>query len=210
MALSQEDHFSNEIKLLTENRHLPNSSSLLPLHPFIDYTGILCVGGIESNAGILEIAGIFKITSSYLACKHPITKTGLSSSPACWVNTPSASFKRHFHVVQLNKTIRSVTRQCVTCRRLTTKTQPQMLGQLPLKRIAPGSVFGKNWSGLCWATLHQEWICSQAHHLEIVLCLCVFVCEGILNWYLILPLNLLLQHCNILLPIVTTPHCEIR
>ena len=39
--------------------------------------------------------------------------------------------------------MRSITRQCITCRRLSTKPNNQMLGQLPLERVTPGSVFEK-------------------------------------------------------------------
>ena len=71
LALSQEDHFSNEIQLLKENLHLPNSSSLLSLHPFIDSTGILRVSGRESNAYKMAYS---RLHSVILLGKHPITK----------------------------------------------------------------------------------------------------------------------------------------
>ena len=41
----------------------------------------------------------------------------------------------------MKKTIRSVIRQCVTCRRYITKPSPQLLGQLPPERVMPGAVF---------------------------------------------------------------------
>ena len=40
----------------------------------------------------------------------------------------------------MRKTIRSVVRQCLVCRRLSAKPTPQMSGQLPLERIMPGIV----------------------------------------------------------------------
>ena len=39
--------------------------------------------------------------------------------------------------------IRSVTRKCITCRRYTARPKSQMLGQLPLEQLTPGSVFDK-------------------------------------------------------------------
>lgn len=55
----------------------------------------------------------------------------------------SASLNRRFHIIYLRKTVRSITRQCVTCRRLTVRPQPQMMGQLPPERVTPGCVFEK-------------------------------------------------------------------
>ena len=51
-----------------------------------------------------------------------------------------ASLSCRFHVVYLRKTVRSITRQCMTCRRLTVRLQLQML---PLERVTPGPVFEK-------------------------------------------------------------------
>lgn len=55
----------------------------------------------------------------------------------------SSSLGDRFHIIYLRKTVRSITRQCTTCRRQTARPQPQMLGQLPLERLSPGSVFEK-------------------------------------------------------------------
>ncbi len=55
----------------------------------------------------------------------------------------SASLNHRFHVIYLRKTVRSITRQCVTCRCQAVRPQPQMMGQLPLERTTPGCVFEK-------------------------------------------------------------------
>ena len=39
--------------------------------------------------------------------------------------------------------IRSITRECVNCRRRSIKPCPQLLGQLPIERVTPGSAFDK-------------------------------------------------------------------
>ena len=53
----------------------------------------------------------------------------------------SASLSQRYHIVGGRNVIRSVTRECVTCRRKAEKPQPQMLGQLPIERVTPGPVF---------------------------------------------------------------------
>ena len=43
----------------------------------------------------------------------------------------------------MRNTIRSVTRQCITCRKQMAKPHPQLLGQVPTERVTPGLVFEK-------------------------------------------------------------------
>ena len=58
-----------------------------------------------------------------------------------WSYLVAASLSRCYHIVGCRKTIRSITRKCITCRRATVKPQNQLLGQLPTERVTPGSVF---------------------------------------------------------------------
>ena len=55
----------------------------------------------------------------------------------------TASLSRLYHIVGGRQVIRSVTRKCITCRRYTARPKPQMLGQLPVERLTPGSAFDK-------------------------------------------------------------------
>ena len=54
-----------------------------------------------------------------------------------------SSINRRFHVAGLHKAVRSITRACITCRRMNVRPQPQMLGQLPMERATPDSVFDR-------------------------------------------------------------------
>ena len=53
----------------------------------------------------------------------------------------NSSLSRQYHIVGQRIAVCSITRVCITCRRLTVRPQPQLMGQLPLERIAPGMVF---------------------------------------------------------------------
>ena len=55
----------------------------------------------------------------------------------------SASLSQRYHIVGGRSCIRSITRECVVCRRKAVKPQPQLLGQLPIERVTPGPVFDK-------------------------------------------------------------------
>ena len=142
VKLSQEDYFSAEIASLQANQRLPNSC-LLSLHPFLDSDGVLRVGGRESNSKL----SYSKMRPIILHGKHPLTKLIVHSEHQRMLHAGptllSSALTRRFHIIYLRKTVRSITRQCVKCRRQTTRPQPQMLGQLLLERVTPGSVFEK-------------------------------------------------------------------
>ena len=141
LTVAQESSFTEEMLFLKANQELPKRGSLLPLHPFLDSHGLLRVGGRESQSKL-----------SY-SRRHPIILPGNHTVTKLIVRTEhlrllhggptlvNASLSRHFHIIGGRRVIRSVTRACVTCRRLSAKPQPQMLGQLPVDRLTPGSVF---------------------------------------------------------------------
>ena len=141
LTVAQESSFTEEMLFLKANQELPKRGSLLPLHPFLDSHGLLRVGGRESQSKL-----------SY-SRRHPIILPGNHTVTKLIVHTEhlrllhggptlvNASLSRHFHIIGGRRVIRSVARACVTCRRLSAKPQPQMLGQLPVDRLTPGSVF---------------------------------------------------------------------
>ena len=73
----------------------------------------------------------------------------------------------------MRKTVRSIVRQCVICRRYTCKPQYQLLGQLPLERVTYGSVFqkvGVNYAGpikIKYGMIHKPTI------IKAYICVCV-------------------------------------
>ena len=85
----------------------------------------------------------------------------------------------------MRKTIRSIVCQCITCHRYTYKPQYQLLGQLPLECVTPGSVLQKvgvdyvgpvkiKYGMICKPTIVKAYICVfvslsfKAVHLEAV------------------------------------------
>ena len=55
----------------------------------------------------------------------------------------SSTIARRFHIIGMRKAMRSLTRQCVVCRRRSAKPIPQKMGQLPIERVTPRAVFEK-------------------------------------------------------------------
>ena len=81
-----------------------------------------------------------KVHPIILHGKHPLTRLILRllhAGPALL----SASLGGRYHIVQLRKTVWSLTRQCTTCRRQVSTPVPQMMGQLPMEHVTHGCVF---------------------------------------------------------------------
>lgn len=54
-----------------------------------------------------------------------------------------SSISLRFHVINLRKTVRTIIRACVTCRRQSAKPLTQLQGQLPPEHVTPDSVFSR-------------------------------------------------------------------
>ena len=181
----QEDHFLSDISDLKAKLGLSNKSSLLTLHPFIDSDGLLRVGGRESNSDI----SYQKMHPLIVHGKHAITKLIIRSEHIRMLHAGStllcAALSNWLHIICLRKTTRSIVRQCITCHRQTCKPQSQLLGQLPLERVTPGSIFqnvGVDYAGpvkikygmVRKSTIVKAYICVfvslsvKAVHLEAV------------------------------------------
>ena len=182
--VAQADHFLDEIEAIGSNKTLPNSSSLLPLHPFLDENKVLRVGGRE------------RYSNRPFTCRHPailhgthpITKLLIRSEHLRLLHVGptllASSLGRRYHIIG-PKAIRSIYRACVICRRNSAKPQPQMLGQLPVERITPSPVFykvGVDYAGpiklksgsIRKPTIIKSYVCVfvslsvKAVHLELV------------------------------------------
>ena len=117
ISIAQEDCFPEEIETIKESKILRSSSPLLSLHPILDSSGILHVGGRDC---------IKKVSYSsqhpvILSGKHPVTKLMihfehlrlLHSGPTLL----ACSLNHRFYILGGRKAIHSITRSCVICRR---------------------------------------------------------------------------------------------
>ena len=143
ISISQADHFEEEIRSLTSSHVLPSKSCLLSLHPFLDSSGILRVGGREQNSK-LSYSSLHPVI---LHGKHPVTKLPIRTEHLRLLHAGptllTSSLCCHLHIIGCRKIVRSITCACTVCRRNSAKPQPQMLGQLPIERTTPDSVFEK-------------------------------------------------------------------
>ena len=172
-------HFKEEMQALKRQSPLNSSSSLSPLNPFLDSSGLLRVGGRIQ----LSKSSYQSQHPVILHGKHPLTSLIILMEHIRLLHAgPSlltASLCRRYHIVG------GITRKCVTCRKNSAKPQPQMLGQLPIERVTPGPVFDKvgvDYAGpllikcgrMCKPTILKAYVCVfvsltvKAVHLELV------------------------------------------
>ena len=185
LSVIQGEYFVKEINSLNSRRELHKSSPLIPLRPFLDNDGLLRVGGRERNS------------NRAFSCQHPIIVHGGHPITRLIVRSEhvrllhagptllACSLNRRYHIVGGRKTVRSITRACVNCRRVAAKPQVQLMGQLPAERVTPDIVFSK--VGLDYAgplqlklgltrkpTIVKAYVCVfvslsvRAVHLELV------------------------------------------
>ena len=143
ISIAQEDCFPEEIETIKESKILCSSSPLLSLHPILDSSGILHVGGRDC---------IKKVSYSsqhpvILSGKHPVTKLMIRFEHLRLLHAGptllACSLNHCFYILRGRKAIQSITRSCIICQRTSAKPQHQMLGQLPIERLTPDLVFDK-------------------------------------------------------------------
>ena len=126
--------------MIREDKPMPKGP-LASLQPLVDSHGILRVGGRLNNSNLhyrfihpIILHGTNPITKLLTRSEHVRL---LYAGPTLLYTTLSL----RFHLVGGKKLIRSVTRSCITCRRLVTRPNPPTMGMLPTSRVTPGQVF---------------------------------------------------------------------
>ena len=185
LSIVQQDHFAEELNALKQSREIRDSSALLPLRPILDSSGLLRVGGQACNS----TSPFSRQHPVILHGKHSITRLIVRSEHIRLLHAgPSllmCSRNRLYHITGCRKVVRTITRGCITCRRIAAKPQAQLVGQLPTERVTPDLVFDKvgvDYAGPIYVkygsirkpTVVKAYICVfvsmsvKAVHLELV------------------------------------------
>lgn len=136
LSICQGEHFQMEKDILQAKRLLPKGNKLLPLSPFMMDFGTCNVTVFKDASHHSPWKPSLIIRSEHKRLLHAGATLVISS------------IVRRFHIIRMRQTVRSVVRQCIIrqciiCRRQTTKPCNPMLGQLPLERLTPGTTFDK-------------------------------------------------------------------
>ncbi|XP_052787345.1 uncharacterized protein LOC128222405 [Mya arenaria] len=138
----QKESYPKEIDCLKEGIPIPASSPLLSLNPFLDEKGVLRVGGRLRNSKLPtpERNPIIVHGRSYLALlliRHFHEKVLHQGRHF----TEGAVREGGFWVTGGKKQVSSYIYSCVLCRKLRSKSQTQLMADLPADRLTPAPPF---------------------------------------------------------------------
>ena len=178
LTIVQKESFPKELDALKKGRSLPKTSRLLPFRPIWDKEhSIVRVGGRMSNSTLPYSQSHPVILDG----KHPITKLIIHSEHLRLMHAgPTlllSSLNQRFHIVGARKTVRSITRQCIVCRRHSVKPQDQQLRQLPTERVSVAAPFEK--SGVDYAGPFQIKYGHVRKPTIVKTYICLFVCLAV-------------------------------
>ena len=141
ICLSQLISFPEEVQMLKLNLEIHKSGCLALFHPFLDTMGVLRIGGRTGNSKISYI----NLHPIILNGNHVLTRLIIRAEHLRLLHAGptllTAELCRRFYIISCRKTVRSITRQCLVCRKDSIKPQPQKMGQLPMERVTPDSIF---------------------------------------------------------------------
>ena len=135
--LIQKQDFGQEIEALSKKQPIKKSSRLSKLQPILE-------------DGLLRVGGRLHLSTLPHASKHPIIVP--DSSPAvrtlvrctheafghCGHNHLMALLRARYWILRGNAVVKSVIRDCVTCKRLSCRPVSQVMANLPESRLCPG------------------------------------------------------------------------
>ena len=147
--------YPKKLSILPAGKELCNKQ-LLPLRPFIDQNGLLCVGG---RIGLSQ-QPYERCHPLIIPSKHPLTRLIIRSEHLRLLHAVptlvAASLALHFHIQGARRIIRSITHECVVSRCMASKPSSQLLGQLPPDRPAKSSTcVPSGWCRLCGSSNGQ-------------------------------------------------------
>ena len=142
VKLIQGEHYQNEIEMLQCNADLPLSSSIAPLSPFLDNTGVLRVGGRLHRSCLSD------------AVKHPVIlpkRSVIALRFAYFVHeslchpgygqTMNGLRSRGYWIVAGSHKIAGMIKNCVVCRRMRRPPEIQKMSDLPQVRVTCSAPF---------------------------------------------------------------------
>lgn len=137
----QAKHFESDINSIRSKGNVCSSSQLANLHPLLDESGILRVGGRLSQSNISS------------AAKHPIILPNHSRFTDLIINQAHVTtlhggprltlsyIRERYWILSGMRTVKQQLRQCVRCRRFSSHKQDQLMADLPKARVTPSRPF---------------------------------------------------------------------
>lgn len=170
----QKQAFSDEMTTLKAGRALPARSPLRGLHPILDDSGLLRVGGRLQSASLpynerhqLLLPRTGHFTLLLIRHAHAVTLHGGPQLIRSYL-------LRQFWILGGASRVRQLARQCVRCARFKAKLGQQRMGQLPPERVRPARPFQS--SGVDYAGSLRVRASKGRGHTSSKGYVCLFIC----------------------------------
>ena len=175
LMITQRENFPSEYSALKNDKSISRTSRILSLRPIWDRNrSLMRVGGRLSNASL----SYDQQHPVILDGKHLITKLIITSEHLRLMHAgPTlllSSLNQRFHIIKARRVIRSITQQCIVCKRQSIHPQPQMLAQLPSERVSAAVPFER--TGVDYAGPFQIKYGYVRKPTVIKTYICLFVC----------------------------------
>ncbi|KFD47687.1 hypothetical protein M513_11478, partial [Trichuris suis] len=135
VSAAQHEGLEEEVACLLLNKPLKTQSTLLPLSPFIDNSGLMRVQGRIDKADIPYEARHPII----LPPKHPLTKTIIEDMHRTLrhgsVDLILCELRQRYWLPKYRQRVKSVVYECVYCKKWRSKPSTPFLAQLPTERL---------------------------------------------------------------------------
>ena len=128
---SQIQTFEHEVRQLQHRQPISSKTKLQSLNPFLCQDGLLRVGGrlSQANLNMSQSHPVILCHKSHLVIQ--MFKYNHVALGHCGPTLLLSFAGSRLHVVGARRLARAVCRSCVICRKVSAKTEHQMMGQLP-------------------------------------------------------------------------------
>lgn len=185
IKISQQQSFAKEIKALSQNLSVPNTSNILSLSPFVDNEGLLRVGGRLRNSAFsfdqkhqIILPKDHKLTTLIAKYKHDVN---LHCSQLHLLNI----LRQKYWPISGKSLTKKIIYNCVKCFKAKPRTYTEIMGDLPTLRVQPAPPFyncGVDYAGPFFTRdrrargykKYKSYVClfvcfsTKAIHLELV------------------------------------------
>ncbi|XP_062704253.1 uncharacterized protein LOC109622039 [Aedes albopictus] len=141
LRAAQHEVFAPEIKILPSGKLLSSKNVLAALHPFLDSTGTIRVGGrLENSDQPYDRKHPVILPKSHRVTQLLVLELHLQNLHA-GPTLLTAVINQQFWIVGCQTVVRDVVRGCTRCVRLKGKTATQLMGNLPPARVLATRAF---------------------------------------------------------------------
>lgn len=137
----QKQTFPVEYKVLSNNKNLNSSSTILSLSPFMTDDGLIRVGGRLNNANLdFDARHPILLPRNHILTQRILEREHMRNAHA-GTQATMAAVRQHYWPISLRSSTRRVIRKCVTCFKSKPVVSEVIMGSLPTGRVTVSRPF---------------------------------------------------------------------